>query len=426
MLNRTTLLCSAAVIAVVLPLGAQAQSQIDNFSWTGGYIGADVGVGIGATLRTNDNGGGPLQDGSFGSEAVTGGVFAGYNYEVAPGMVFGVEAGLDFFNSEASGTQSTFVDQYEFRSLGSAYAGVVAGAEIAPRTLMYGRLAYAAIHAQTSEELFDAKEEFLNGYHVAVGLQSEVVDNVMLRVEGTYTAAVEDLVSGDLGEYSHTPSHFGASVGVSYRFGGESRGPRVDLEPTRSWSGGYVGVLAGGLSSSSLNGGRQTDFAEGPVSDIEVEYGGFVGANLQVGDQWVVGVEGELLKSSVVYDATFVDDAYDYASSDIRGQASVRLGYLVNPDTLIYARAGYGLMHINPDEFNSYPGTEAAYIQTVSAGVGVESMISENALLRVEGLYSTAIEEYRFTDNFGDPAIATPYYVKPTSVEARVGAAFLF
>ena len=422
MLNSALLLGSAAALAILAASGASAQ---ETFSWNGAFVGADVGLGMGATQRNSLTTG---NDGSLGSEGLSGGLYAGYDVEVAPGMVFGIEAGIDFFNSEASETQSTLINTYQFRSLGAVYAGVRGGFEIAPRTLLYGRAAYAAVRAETTEDLNFAppKQAFLNGYHVAVGVETEVTDNVTLRFEGTYTAAVDSLVSGDLDEYEHTPTHLGATVGVSYRFGGPSRGPRVDLQPKRSWSGGYVGVLAGALSTSSENGGLAPVQLEGPVASINGEYGAYMGVNLQVGDQWVVGAEGDITAYDATYDAVNVDDAWDYATSDHKAQASVRLGYLVNPDTLIYARAGYGLMHINPDEFLSYPGTESAYLQTVSAGLGVEAMVSPNALLRVEGLYNAALDEYRFADNTGDPAVAKPYYVKPTSIEARVGAAFMF
>lgn len=420
MRNRSHLLGSVAALAVLAASSAFAQ---EDFGWNGAFVGADVGLGMGATQRLSSDGlGGYAEDGSLGSEALTGGLFAGFDVEVSEGLVFGIEAGLDFFNSEASTTQSTLVDTYQFRSLGAAYAGVRAGLEIAPRTLVYGRVAYAAIHAQVSEELVVPKQSFLNGYQVAAGIETEVTDNVTLRMEGTYTAAIESLVSGDLDDYQNTPTHFGASIGVSYRFGGPSRGPRIDLEPKRSWSGGYVGALAGVLATSSVNGGLAPSTVEGPVASINGQYGAYLGVNVQVGDQFVIGAEGDISFYDATYDAV-AEAGYDYATSDHKAQISARLGFLVNPDTLIYARAGYGLMHINPDEFNARPGTESAYVQSASAGLGVESMVSPNALLRFEALYNTALEEYRFADD-SDPA--PQYYVKPTSVEARVGAAFMF
>lgn len=422
MRNPALLLSSVATLVILAASGAFAQDSSENFGWNGAFVGADVGLGMGAIARFSDSGLGYADDGSLGSEALTGGLYAGYDVEVAPGLVFGIEAGVDFFNSEGSTTQSTALDTYQFRSLGAAYAGVRGGFEVAPRTLVYGSAGYAAIHAQTSAVLADPNEEFLDGYRVAVGIETEVTDNVTLRLQGTYTAAVEPLLSGDFDEYKHTPTHLGATIGVSYRFGGPSRGPRVDLEPKRSWSGGYVGVLAGALATSSVNGGLAPDELEGPVASINGQYGAYMGVNLQVGDQWVVGAEGDVSIYDATYDAVSTDNAWDYATSDHKAQASVRLGYLVNPDTLLYARAGYGLMHINPDSFYSFPGTESAYVQTVSAGLGVEAMVSPNALLRVEGLYNTALEEYRFDDNTGDGG----YYVKPTSIEARVGAAFMF
>lgn len=420
MSKRSILLGGVASLALVAASGAALSQEIDN-SWTGAHVGASLGMGMSSTDQFD-----VISDTDFGNlgyESPTGSVFAGYDYEVAPGLVFGIEAGLEFFNGEASISAQTYADDYEFRSFGAAYAGVRAGAEVAPRTLAYGRLSYAAIHAQTSEASLDPQQKFLNGYQAAVGLETEVMDNVTLRLEGTYTQALESLsINGDATEY--TPSHMGASIGVSYRFGGESRGPRVALAPTRSWSGGYVGVLAGAIGSGTVNGNREgevPDGGEGPVSTIDATYGAYIGVNVQLGEQWVAGVEGEVTKYDAAYDYV-TDDFQDFASSDYKGQISARFGYLANPDTLIYARAGYGLMHMNPDLNFAAADTQPGYVQTLSAGLGVETMLNEHALLRVEGLYNTAIDQYRFLDS----GAGDPYYAQPKSVEARVGAAFMF
>jgi outer membrane immunogenic protein len=421
MSNRTFLLSSVASLALLAAAGSAHAQEIDN-SWTGAHIGASIGFGMSSTDTYNMIQDPITQLGRLGYESVVGGVSAGYDYEVSPGLVFGIEAGVEFFNGEGSITTLTVADDYDFRSFGAAYAGVRAGAEIAPRTLAYAGLSYAAIHAQTSEVVFDPQQTYLNGYRAAAGIETEVMDNVTLRVEGSYTQAIESLdINNDAREF--TPSHLGATIGVSYRFGSESRGPRVALEPKRSWTGGYVGALAGGQGSSTENSFREFEqfSPNGPVSTIDPAYGAYMGFNVQMGDQWVISAEGEVTKFDAAYDYV-LDDSQDFASSDYKGQVSVRLGYLVNPDTLIYARAGYGLMHMNPDPLFAAEGTESDYIQMFSAGMGVESMITENALLRIEGVYNSAIDEYRFLDS----GSGNVYAAKPTSVEARVGAAFLF
>jgi len=419
MSNRTLLLGGVALGALLATAGVAFSQEIDN-SWTGARIGASIGMGMSSTY-TYDNIT-PTEVGGLGSESVVGGVFAGYDYEVMPGVVFGIEAGVEFFNGEASISALTVADNFEFRSFGDAYAGVRAGVEVAPRTLAYVTASYAAIHAETSDVTFDPQQTYLNGYRAAAGIETEVMDNVTLRVEGSFTQAVDKL-SINSGAMDYTPSHMGATIGVAYRFGGESRGPRIDFEPRRSWTGGYIGVLAGGQGSSSTNGFRELESpsAEGPVSTIDPEYGAYLGFNAQMGDQWVISAEGEVTKFDAAYDYV-ADDTQDFASSDYKGQVSVRLGYLVNPDTLIYARAGYGLIHMNPDPLFAQEGTDSAYLQAFSAGMGVEAMITDNALLRVEGLYNSAIDEYRFLDS----GSGNVYSAKPTSVEARVGAAFLF
>lgn len=411
-----------ALATLVMSAGmAQASGTMD---WTGLRLGASFGVGTGAMqwdefdLTIDD-----YEDlGTFGAPGTMGGIFAGYDLEVAPGMVFGVEAGLQFFNAEGSTTALTVGYDYEFRSLGAAYAGVRAGIEVAPRTLLYGRLAYASIHAQSSEA-YDAQEAFLHGYQAAIGLETEVMENVTVHVEGSYTRAIEGLETtfdGDVFIDVYNPAHLAVSAGVSYRFGNQSRGPRIALAPLRSWTGVYGGAMIGASGSSTVNGFRETEYLEGPVSKVDPFIGIYAGANLQLGEQWVAGVEGEFTRYETSWD--FVqDDGLDLANSDHKGQVSVRFGYLPNPDTLIYARAGWGAIHMNPDELQAEEGTESVYLQAISAGLGIETMINEHLLLRAEGLYTTAIEEYRFNNTVGNPL-----YAKPSAVEARVGAAVLF
>ena len=406
--------------ALVMGLGASRSQEIDN-SWTGVRVGANLGMGMGSVVAYNTVTSAEVD--GLGYESVVGGLFAGYDYEVSPGIVFGIEAGLQFFNGEGSMTALTVADDYEFRSFGAAYAGVRAGVQIAPRTLGYGSLSYAAIHAETSEVTYDPQQTYLNGYRAAVGVETEVMDNITLRLEGTYTQALDTLSIND-GDDEYTPAHLGAAIGVTYRFGNGNPEGRVAQSPKRSWSGGYVGVQAGGQASSTVNGFRELEGppSEGAVSTIDAAYGIYMGANIQLGDQWVVSLEGDAVKYGADF-AYVADDSQDFASSDYKAQVSVRFGYLANPDTLFYGRVGYGMMHMNPEPLFAELGTEPGYVQTLSGGMGIETMITENALLRAEGLYNVAIDEYRFNDSGGG---GDAYYAKPTSVEARVGAAFLF
>jgi outer membrane immunogenic protein len=418
---RTVLFGGVALAALVAGSGA-AVSQQGEYNWTGARIGANLGVGMSSTFSYDTIT--PMEIAGLGQESVVGGLFAGFDYEVSPDIVLGFETGLQVFNGEASISALTYADDYEFRSFGAAYAGVRLGVEVAPLTLAYGRFSYAAIHAQTSTVTFAPQEDYLSGYQVAAGIETEVMRDVILRAEGTYTQAVDALEIND-GATEYTPSHVGATIGASYRFGGEGGDLRVGAGPERLWTGVYVGALAGAMGSGTVNGNRELEVpigGEGPVSTIDPTFGAYLGANLQIGEQWVAGLEGEVVKYEASYDYV-LDDSQDFASSDHQGQVSLRYGYLANPDTLIFARAGYGLMHMNPDPLFAGLGTAPGYVQTLSAGMGIETMITENALLRAEGLYNSTIDEYRFTDSGGG---GDPYFAKPTSVEARVGAAFLF
>jgi outer membrane immunogenic protein len=96
--------------ALVMGLGASRSQEIDN-NWTGARVGANLGMGMGSVVAYNTVAGAEVD--GLGYESVVGGLFAGYDYEVSPGIVFGIEAGLQFFNGEGSMTALTVADDYE-------------------------------------------------------------------------------------------------------------------------------------------------------------------------------------------------------------------------------------------------------------------------------------------------------------------------
>ncbi len=109
---RSKLLSSACLIA--LSSGAvQAQGlSAPNTGWTGGYVGGLIGVGFGSNRMQEDVSGSP---GAFSPAGTvyrlsgTGAVFGaylGYNWQVSPSGLVGIEADLTY--NTASGSAPTF------------------------------------------------------------------------------------------------------------------------------------------------------------------------------------------------------------------------------------------------------------------------------------------------------------------------------
>ena len=85
---------------------AKAPPMVDPaYNWTGFYIGADVG---GAWSRQSANSVSPVSanqgpsSGNLNSDGVVGGVYTGYNWAIAPGLVVGVEGDFSGIRSRAS------------------------------------------------------------------------------------------------------------------------------------------------------------------------------------------------------------------------------------------------------------------------------------------------------------------------------------
>jgi opacity protein-like surface antigen len=120
----------------------------------------------------------------------------------------------------------------------------------------------------------------------------------------------------------------------------------VDEVMTENWTGFYVGGQILGLGF------------QGPLPSNGVHLGVVVGANVQL-EQFVLGAEGRV---AYAIDFTFPDGF-------VAG-GSVRAGYLVSPDVLLYGSAGY-------DRFSA----GALYS---NLGLGVEFNVSESLSVDLE------------------------------------------
>jgi len=86
---RRLLLVGAAYSVRIISAMAADMAPLDKgplvaaFSWTGAYVGADIG-GAWSSLQDNGLGGGS-------ASSVIGGIYAGYNWQLAPGWLIGFE-----------------------------------------------------------------------------------------------------------------------------------------------------------------------------------------------------------------------------------------------------------------------------------------------------------------------------------------------
>ncbi|MBN8940831.1 MAG: porin family protein [Rhizobiales bacterium] len=196
---RRTILASVSLLA--LSVGSQAADlgvprmpvavMAQSYNWTGAYAGALAGVGIGFNHWTDVNGWYNTAGQSYNSSPVgiALGLFAGYNWQVSPNFLVGVEADITY--NTASGrafvaTEPAYVTaRSNFAGSLRARAGVVVD-----RALFYvtGGLALGNPSQRWVEASGAAwkADGFRAGYVVGVGTEYMVSTQWTVRLEALY------------------------------------------------------------------------------------------------------------------------------------------------------------------------------------------------------------------------------------------------
>jgi len=143
-------------------------------------------------------------------DAFIGGVYAGYDREVSPNVVLGLEGGFSLGASDRIGPagtdQATIDPHYSFDV--SARAGYVVG----ERNLLYVRGGYANTRARLTRDIADgtfSDNRTYDGWFVGGGVERKLLDNVSTRLEYRFN---------DFGSDNRTFQRHQVLVGVAYRF----------------------------------------------------------------------------------------------------------------------------------------------------------------------------------------------------------------
>ncbi len=192
---KNLMLVGAALVALSAA-PAMAQSSTDA-PFNGPYVG--VQAGLNHDIAINDK-----------KDSFIGGVFAGYDHEVAPNIVIGAEGGFSLGASDrigpAGNNAATLDPDYSFDV--SARAGYVVGGN----TLLYARGGYANTRARFTQTVNGATlsgKNSYDGWFVGGGVERKLLDNVSARLEYRF-------VNYDANGYDFK-RHQGL-VGVAYRF----------------------------------------------------------------------------------------------------------------------------------------------------------------------------------------------------------------
>ena len=196
------------------------------FSWTGFYLGAQVGYAWGRDHTTEyltANGAFTGFQWRYRLDHVVGGGFAGANYQVG-NAVFGLEADI-----EAAGNKGGFYDPPGAGDTNIKWQGTFRGrlGFAADRVLVYatGGFAYADIshtYVQVITPIHETTTGIRTGWTAGAGIEYAVTNNVLVRAEYRYT---------DYGKYRYdsltafpgltgqqTPTLNTGRIGVAYKF----------------------------------------------------------------------------------------------------------------------------------------------------------------------------------------------------------------
>lgn len=427
-----------ALAAFVNSAHAQSSTDLPPYdsgpTWTGFYLGGDVGGAAGFSRSTASIGGATTIVDGEAAGGVLASIHGGVDYQFIPQALVGVLAEGTWSN--ASGTRSAQAPGASASLSTQANLGVAllarAGVMPTPSSLIYLTGGYAGQNYHTTGSAAAggatanaSTDNFFNGWTVGGGFESLLGGGWSTKLEYRFSQFESKFIS--LGPASATiqPFMHTARIGLTYRFGG---GHDVVERPAadtgrRDWTGLYGGVAGGagvmtdkvsasfGPAAASLDGGGQ-----GLLGSV------FVGGDYQVSDRVLVGVLGDLTwpgMQSVVTAGIGPVSATAATHTDMAWTIGGRVGYLVTPSTLLYGLAGYTNQGFSTLGFAGNGATvfsSSDRLSGITVGPGLEFMIAKGWSTRLEYRYSA----------FETRTLANGETIQPSMHTVRAGLAYKF
>ena len=362
-------------------------------AWTGFHIGVQAGVGMGNLGYTTGSSPGTYSE--FATEFALGGVQFGYDHQFADRWVIGAEI-------EAGKLTAEYIVYEDFPPLfwadwQASLTGRL-GYLPTPDTMLYVRGGIAAIGVRSEEQFDGVPTGSVMAGRIGVGAETFLTDSLSARIEANYFMPTEAFLPSD-GE-SFSPRMLTVTAGLNYNFGGETSSYPATTDAMIDWNGFYAGI-SGGFNAGLLI--RDTDEVGadvGPWGSDDFSFGGYVGYNVLLSPAFLAGIELEgNWQSHEFHDpmggGILVPPPTLFATIGESAALSARLGFLTNPSTLVYGKLGAGLIRttLNEDFYGVDDGSSfTELLPTVQIGAGIEAAIADNTTLRVEGVYTRALE----------------------------------
>jgi len=222
------------------PPPAPMIAAIPIFTWTGFYVGAQVGYAWGDNNNDNIPGGafvatpaGTLVpfDGGFGgdNDGFLAGVHAGYNYQFGS-FVVGLEGDIEgVFGGDDNDFNGVLFDRFgnladvAFSANSLDWQGSIRGRVgfAFDRALIYatGGFAFGGVSGGFSQGLLDNNDDTLTGWTLGAGVEYAITNNLTTRVEYRYTNfSGNDSVFNNVNFGGGDLDFHTVRVGLSYKF----------------------------------------------------------------------------------------------------------------------------------------------------------------------------------------------------------------
>jgi outer membrane immunogenic protein len=411
---------AAAGIAALLASGADANAGPGPQSWTGFYVGAHAGVAAArADARYYFTGWDGL--GFFNGEV---GAFAGFNVQ-AGDTVMGLEADGTWLGMHNIDYDSTVNARIHWMGAVDGRIGRLLNSE----TLLYAKFGPGVINFEVPAGSYfgpSGPAYSLSAIQLGAGMEANLGGRWKARVEGVYTFATEEYSTYDTytEDILHSrPEVLAARFGLSYGLWSD---PKEPPPPVKGWN--WTGIYLGGNAGWAISDTRE-EYLDGPLSGAAWDGFGASRGNVGIvaGANWqsnsgkhVFGVEaaGTLLGLKN-------EDSYglNWGTVDWMAALDARFGKLLNPATLLYAKAGGAIIQIHSN-YPNYPDPPVSYatLPGLQFGAGMEAQLNEHWSARVEGLYTVALRGLEFGNPPGYPDQLHSF--RPQIASASVGIVY--
>lgn len=423
-----------ADMAVKAPLKAPAAAP---YSWTGWYLGANAGFGVGQGQGIFTFGPGTPGPAFETFNAMPAGAFGGgqlgFNYQISS-FVLGAETDIQGAGISDTRTcllgcvpgSSALIDQklnwfgttrgrvglatgpvLTYATAGVAYGGTETGV-----TTTAGGITASSLTSATK-----------TGWTWGTGVEAAIGGNWTAKAEYLYvnlgSSSAFNVVPTGVSTLNVKNQEQIFRGGINYRFGPDQA---AAIGPTYNWAGFFVG----GTFGYGIGRNDSTFIVPPPAANAEAFFlsprgfdaGGIIGYNWQFGS-WVLGAEADIQASSGSGYLTCVAVCSGAGATTIDqklswfGTARGRLGYAVGP-ALFYATGGaaFGEVKENITQTSAGPAIGASFSHSQSGfaiGGGIENKLDLFGLL---GPNWTTRTEYLFLDlgsvrdTFVNPAVS--------------------